>query len=72
MTLTSCISVSIKHTLFSDVSVALRETTYSILEGESIQICADIVLGESDISIPLNLTATSDDSKWLQRELPGL
>lgn len=49
--------------LYTGIEVALRESSYSVMEGQSVVICADIETGISDIAVALSISSTQNTAQ---------
>lgn len=43
--------------------MSLQESSYTVLEGLAIVICADIEMGISDIAVGLSISSTQDTAQ---------
>lgn len=49
--------------LHSGIEVSLQESSYTVLEGLAIVICADFEMGISDIAVVLSIGSTQDTAQ---------
>lgn len=50
--------------LYTGIEVSLRESSYSVMEGQSVVVCADIEMGiSSDIAVVLSISSTQNTAQ---------
>lgn len=49
--------------IYTGIEVSLRESSYSVMEGQPVVVCADIEMGISDIPVVLSISSTQDTAQ---------
>lgn len=49
--------------LYTGIEVSLQESSYSVMEGQSVVVCADIEMGISDIAVVLSISSTQNTAQ---------